>query len=182
MGELISIHIRTQQVRSITLSLMTSTSFRVSLYGRFGYAVMAIFGSILSLLLVLALSQYQILPLWALAFFGLFFIAGAGIAGYSLSQLFRLTPRFVLSERGFAYRGFVSRFECRWSDIASFRLRYAGGAPLIFLEVVFSNRHRRFCKRVSLDVSGLRPDHRELMGSFQRHVSAPLGNPSPWWI
>jgi len=161
---------------------MTSTAFQVSLYGRFGYAVMAIFGSILSLLMGLALSQYQILPVWALAFCGLFCITGAGIAGYSFSQLFRLTPRFVLSEQGFAYRGFISRFECRWSDIASFRLRYAGNSPFIFLEVVFSNGRSKFGKRASLDVSGLSPDHSKLMDSFHRYVSSPLGNSSPWWI
>lgn len=161
---------------------MTSTAFRVSPYGRFGYAVMAIFGSILSLLLGLALVQYQLLPSWALAFYGLFFITSLGIAGYSFSQLIRLTPRFLLSEQGFAYRGLISRFECRWSDVASFRLRYAGNSPLIFLEVVFSNRRSRFRKHVSLDVSGLRPNHRELMGSFQRYVSPPLGKSSPWWI
>ncbi len=159
---------------------MTSTVFRVSLYGRIGYVVMAIFGAVSSLLMALALCQYQIFPLWALTFIGLLFIASAGIAAYSISQLFRLTPRFVVTEQGFAYHGFISRFERRWSEVASFRLRYAGDAPFIFLEVIFTNSPSRFRKRISLDVSGLKPDHQQLVNAFNRYAHSSLGRSSPW--
>ena len=159
---------------------MPFTVFHISLYGRFGYFVMAIFGAAFSLLMALALRQYQILPFWALLFLGLLFIALAAIGVYSISQLFRFTPRFVLTEQGFAYRGLISSFERRWSDVVSFRLRYAGDAPFIFLEVVFSNSPSRFRKRISLDVSGLNPDHQQLVSVFNRYARSSAGRPSPW--
>ncbi len=159
---------------------MASTAFHLSFFGRFGYAVMAIFGTAFSVLLGLALTQYHVFPLWALAFLGLLFLAFAAIAAYSLSQLLRLTPRFVFTERGFTYRGLFSRFESSWSDVISYRLTYAGSAPFIFLEVLFSNSPSRLRNRLSLDVSGLRPDHQELIGLFQRHTSGTMKKSSPW--
>ena len=147
----------------------TTVEFRVSLYGRIHDAITAI-----AYLLIVAPTcvggaffQEGKSFLSALSF-GFFFFVSMGMGAYSLSQLLRKSPRFLLDEHGFRYHGFFRRFQSDWSNVTSYRLGGLRGYD--FLVVQFAQSPFHFCNRIRLDASRLTPDKKELIGIFRKYV------------
>ncbi|MCX5864487.1 MAG: hypothetical protein NTW42_05385 [Deltaproteobacteria bacterium] len=146
-----------------------SVEFRVSLYGRIHDAIT----SIAYLMIVVPICAggaffQEGKSYWYVLSFGFFFFASLGMGAYSLSQLLRRSPRFILDEHGFMYHGFVRRFRSDWSNITSYRL--GGSHGFLFLRVWFTQSPSRFCNNLRFDVARLTPDHKELIEIFRKYV------------
>lgn len=145
--------------------------YSLSLYGRFGYAVTFIAG--------IPFCGFMFLPFSASApktsLVGSLLCYLLGVCSwflmiYSCTQLFRRTPRFVIDENGFFFRGLFCRRFFEWSDVEKITLGINSRIGFVFLLMrlnspSFGRKFRKF------DVSGLKPNYNNLIVEMNRHLS-----------
>jgi hypothetical protein len=147
-----------------------SGEYYVSTYGRFGYFVNFMAGFWLSGFLFAPF--FHSIPKPPLSATLLMFFIGLGswwLMIYSCSQFFRKSPRFVLDDSGFFYRGLLLRIYVPWQVVES--LRTSGGRlGFVYLNVRLCSASR-WRKRTQLDVSGMVPDYKALCEEMKKHIS-----------
>ena len=146
-------------------------AYYISGYGRFGYIVHFLMGLIFSGFIYLPFD-----PSAPKASFGgtiVIFSLGVGswwLIIYSCSQFFRKSPRFVLDDNGFFYRGFIIRRYVPWSNIQSIKtIRTRSGMVLLSVRLK-SALHWR--KNINMDVSGMIPTYKELCDEMNKRISS----------
>lgn len=111
-------------------------------------------------------SQYMSVFLRILALpFGLAMIC---MAVYWLLKAFSPGLRFIIQGKGFTYYGLFSTIHVNWDAIESFRLSYSRlGTVLMHLRLKEGVWPRN---RKVLDLCGLQPSFRQLIGDFEYHL------------
>jgi hypothetical protein len=160
-------------------------SFRITLLGRVGYLVLAIFGASGAFVFGgLGLDQRASMPLAGLVCMALIAVMFAFIFLYSLREVLRTTPRLELSEEGFVYRGFAGRLSSSWSNVRAHHL-WHGGALLTSLQLNLKDRRTLPGFYTPLDVSGLSASPDTINALFSRlwiasgSYESPTSNVAP---
>lgn len=145
--------------------------YSISLYGRFGYTVTFLAGiPFCGFVFMPFLSSA---PNFSITASLLCFMLGVGswfLMIYSCSQLFRRSPRFVLNDKGFFFRGLFCNRYFRWVDVKKLNLGRPSRMGFVFLVMRLSSASR-WKKSKKFDVSGLSPNYKELIIEMNRHLS-----------
>jgi hypothetical protein len=160
--------------------LESTQTFRVSLYGRFGYAAMTLLALPFAFFLFLPFSKSppkELLDSILLVLVGSF---GALCFIYFASQLFRKTPRFVITNNALEYVGLYVHKTIPWQEVLESSLDFPGrngmvSSPMVFLQLRLKNKSG-FRGKLRLDASGLTPNYEQLYSQVRKFVKQTPNN------
>lgn len=143
--------------------------YSVSLYGRFGYLihmiVLTIFWPILvgTSLKILSTGKY----FYSVAFM-LLGILGFAFSIYSMIQLLKRSPRFILDDKGILCPGIFCPRKILWHQVTCYKINRHAGA-MVLIDLYLDNRIF-FKKYKRLDASGLAPNYEELCKDIDTYL------------
>jgi hypothetical protein len=143
-------------------------AYYISGYGRFGYFVNILLG--LFFIPFLFVINTPNISLGGRLICFLLGLGGLGLLFYSCSQFFRKSPRFILDDDGFMYRGMFLRTYVLWTNVAWLRIGGGSRNGFVFLNVHLHSTPRRR-KWIRLDVSGMVPNYYSLCEEMKKHIS-----------
>ena len=149
-------------------------TYRISSYGRIGYAIYFLMCIPFSFFIFLPFSSFSHDHEQGLKI--LTFLIGIGswyLMIYSCSQLCRKSPRFILNDNGFRYNGLFLHKYFQWEDVEKLSLKYG---RLHYLSVHLKSGSKWWWLKKGLDVSGLSPNCDNLIMEMNTHLLRVLNS------
>ncbi len=149
---------------NLMYSLIKPVAFNISLNGRVGYFLLSLCGFI-GFFIFLVFSRVQLGILYDAINIGLSVVNGC-LFFYSLSQLFKMTPRFILSRESLRVNGYFFKTEIELKNIVSCREIRNPRFGLTFIHVKYIDRVNNKVRYAYYDSNGMEPDSIHLCGAI----------------